>query len=137
MEVETMRRMILQWEDETKVATVLSDQDSKLAKVIRESRWKVEHEFDADHAKKSLDRIHERFPKEERQHHYGIGQRLKTGLIMCSTGRSPGSKGSRPGRMHITITVGTTADVPIPSTRVINRDSVITLKQKDSLAVPH
>jgi hypothetical protein len=77
MEVEAMRRMIGRWEDDEKVETIITDQDSKLAKVIRESAWDVTHEFDANHAKKSLDRYQEHLPKEQRQHLHGLGQRLK------------------------------------------------------------
>jgi hypothetical protein len=77
MEVEAMRRMIGRWEDDEEVETIVTDQDSKLAKVIRDSPWKVTHEFDANHAKKSLDRYGERLPKEQHQHLHGLGQRLK------------------------------------------------------------
>jgi hypothetical protein len=77
MEVETMKRMIHRWEDDRKVRTIITDQDSKLGKVIRESRWNVNHEFDANHAKKSFERYQERLPKEERQYLDGLDQRLK------------------------------------------------------------
>jgi hypothetical protein len=63
MEAEAMRRMIGRWKDDQQVKTVVTNQDSKLGKVIRESRWNIEHEFDANHAKKSLDRYHARLPK--------------------------------------------------------------------------
>jgi hypothetical protein len=38
MEVEALRRMVKRWEDDQKVAVVVTGQDSKMAKVIRESR---------------------------------------------------------------------------------------------------
>jgi cell shape-determining protein MreC len=44
MEVEALRRMVKRWEDDQKVAVVVTDQDSKMAKVIRESRWNGKHE---------------------------------------------------------------------------------------------
>jgi hypothetical protein len=49
----------------SKVTVVVTDQDSKTAKVIRESRWNVKHEYDANHAKKALDRYCQGLPKEE------------------------------------------------------------------------
>jgi hypothetical protein len=39
MEVEALSRMVKRWEDDQRVAVVVTDQDSKIAKVIRESRW--------------------------------------------------------------------------------------------------
>jgi hypothetical protein len=44
------------------VKTVIIDQDSKLAKVIRESRWDGNHEIDPNHAEKSLDQYRLSFP---------------------------------------------------------------------------
>jgi hypothetical protein len=55
MEVEALRRMVKRWEDNQKVAAVATDQDSKMENVIRESRWNVKHEYDANHAKKTLE----------------------------------------------------------------------------------
>jgi hypothetical protein len=52
MEVEAMKRMVNRWEDDEEVGTVITNQDSKLGKVIRDSRWGVKHEFGANHAKK-------------------------------------------------------------------------------------
>jgi hypothetical protein len=77
MEAEAMRRMVRRWQDDQKVKTVITDQDSKLGKIIRDSHWSVEHEFNANHAKKSLDRYQERLLREQRQHLYGLGQGLK------------------------------------------------------------
>lgn len=76
MEVEAMRRMIGRWEGDQKVETVITDQDSKLAKVIRESRWDVRHDVDSNHAKKSLARYVERLAPELRRHLFGLGKRL-------------------------------------------------------------
>jgi hypothetical protein len=76
MEVEAMKRLVNRWEDDEKVDTVITDQDSKLGKVIRDSWWGVKHEFDANHAKKSLNRYRESLSKQQRQHLSGLGQRL-------------------------------------------------------------
>jgi hypothetical protein len=75
MEVEALRRMVKRWEDDQKGAVVVTDQDSKMAKVIRESRWNVKHEYDPTHGKKALDRHCQGLPKEERQLLYGLGKR--------------------------------------------------------------
>jgi uncharacterized protein YneR len=97
---------------------------------IRESRWKVEHKFDVNHTKKSLDRFHERFPIEEGQHLYGFGQRLKNGFNTGFHRPIPWEKRIEAWKRPMTIIVATTADVPIPRTRVVNGDSVITLEQE-------
>jgi hypothetical protein len=65
MEVEALRRMVKRWEDDQNVAVVVTDQDSKMAKVIRKSR-NVRYEYNANHAKKALDRYCQGLPKEER-----------------------------------------------------------------------
>jgi hypothetical protein len=54
MEVEAQKRMVKRWEDDQKVAVIVRDQDSRMAKVIRESRWNVKYEYDANHAKSVL-----------------------------------------------------------------------------------
>jgi hypothetical protein len=56
----------------------VTDQDSKIAKVIRESRWNAKHEYDANHAKKALDRY-------SRSDGFRMGSRsvLWTGSIMA------------------------------------------------------
>jgi hypothetical protein len=51
--------------------------DAKVAKVIRESRWNVRHEYDANHTKRVLDRYCQEVPKEERQLLYGLGRRCR------------------------------------------------------------
>jgi hypothetical protein len=65
MEVEAMRRMVKRQEDDQKVVVVETDQDSKLAMVIRESRWNIRHEYDANHKLKALDCYCQELPKEE------------------------------------------------------------------------
>jgi hypothetical protein len=79
MEAEAMRRMVGRWENDRKVKTVVTDEDMKLAKVMRESRWDLDDEMNANHAKKSFDRYQQRLPKEECQHLYlcGPDQRLR------------------------------------------------------------
>jgi hypothetical protein len=44
MEVEAQRGKAKRWEDDQKVAVVVRDKGSKMAKVIRESRWNGKHE---------------------------------------------------------------------------------------------
>jgi hypothetical protein len=54
MEVEALRRMVKREEDDQKVAAAVTDQDSEMAKVIRESSWNVGRKSDANCAKKPL-----------------------------------------------------------------------------------
>jgi phosphoribosylanthranilate isomerase len=54
MEVGSMKRMVKSWEGNQRVAVVVTDEDSKMAKVIHESPWNVEQAYDANHAKKVL-----------------------------------------------------------------------------------
>jgi hypothetical protein len=75
--MEALRRMVKRWEDDQKVAVAVTGRDSKVAKVIRESRWNVKHEYAANHAKKALDRYYEENTKEERQLLYGLGKRSR------------------------------------------------------------
>jgi hypothetical protein len=49
----------------SKVAIAVADQDSKMAKAIRESHWNAKHEYNANHAEKALDRYCKELPKEE------------------------------------------------------------------------
>jgi hypothetical protein len=72
MEVDALRPMVKRLEDDQKVAVAVTDQDSTMAKVIRQSRWKIKHESDANHAKKALDCHRQDLPKEERQLPYGL-----------------------------------------------------------------
>jgi hypothetical protein len=51
---------------QSKVAVVVTDQDSKMANVSRESGRNVRHEQDANHARKARDRYCQELPKEER-----------------------------------------------------------------------
>jgi hypothetical protein len=48
-----------------------------MAKVIRESRWDVVHEHDANHAKKTFDRDCQAFPREERRLLYKQARRSR------------------------------------------------------------
>jgi hypothetical protein len=65
MEVEAVRRIVKRREHDQKEGVAVTDQDSKMGMVIRESRWNVRHECDANHAKKALDRYYQELPKEE------------------------------------------------------------------------
>jgi hypothetical protein len=89
MEVEVLRRMAKRWKDDQKVEVVVTDQDSKTAKVIRESHWNVRHEYDANHTKKALDRYCQELPKDERQLLYGLGSGLGTGSTTSCISPSP------------------------------------------------
>jgi PHD/YefM family antitoxin component YafN of YafNO toxin-antitoxin module len=55
MKVEGQGRMVKRWEGDQKVGVVVTGQGSKMAIVIRESRWNAKHEYDANHPKKALD----------------------------------------------------------------------------------
>jgi hypothetical protein len=69
--------MVKRWEDGQKVSVVAMDQDSEIAKVIRESRGNVRHEYDANHTLKALNRYCQELQKEERQWMYGLGRRSR------------------------------------------------------------
>jgi hypothetical protein len=77
MELEALKWMVKRREDGQKVAVVVTDLDSKMAKVIRESRWNVKREYDADHAKMALDCYCQELPMEERQFLYRLGKRSR------------------------------------------------------------
>jgi hypothetical protein len=66
MEVKAMRLMVKRGEDDEKVSVVVTDEDWKMVKVIRQSRWNVRHEYDANDAKRSPGRHYQEFPKEKR-----------------------------------------------------------------------
>jgi hypothetical protein len=53
IEVGALRRIVKRWEDDQQVAVALTDQESKIAKEIRESRGNARHGYDANHAKKA------------------------------------------------------------------------------------
>jgi hypothetical protein len=53
------------------------DQRSKIAKLIRESRWHVTHKYDVNHDKKALDGYCQEFTLEERDLLYGPGKRSR------------------------------------------------------------
>jgi hypothetical protein len=77
MKVDAMRRMVKRWEDVQRKTTGVSGQDSKTAKVIRESHWNVRHEYDTNYAKKDLDHSDPELPTEERQLLYGLETRYR------------------------------------------------------------
>jgi hypothetical protein len=51
MEVEAMRWAVTSGEDDQRIRVVVTDQASRMAKVIRESRCNVMHEYNANHMK--------------------------------------------------------------------------------------
>jgi hypothetical protein len=61
-------------EKQLRMVIVMTDQDSKMAKVIRESHWNVKRKYDADQAKKALDRHYQELPKEVLQLPCGFGK---------------------------------------------------------------
>jgi glutamate-1-semialdehyde aminotransferase len=77
LEVEAMRRTMKKWEDDQKVSVVVTDQDARMASVIRESPWNVRHEHNANHTKKTVDHYYQKRPKEQRQGLYGLGRRAR------------------------------------------------------------
>jgi hypothetical protein len=72
MEVEALRRIVKREEDDQKVAIAVTDQDSEMANVIRESSWNVGRKSDANCAKKPLLGYCQELPKEERQLLYRV-----------------------------------------------------------------
>jgi hypothetical protein len=77
MEVEGLTRMLPRWKDETRVDVIVTDHDSKMGRVIASSGWKVKHENDANHAKKSLDRYCKSLSKEDKACLYGLGNKSR------------------------------------------------------------
>jgi hypothetical protein len=61
MEVEAMRRMVKKLEHDHNVAVGVTDHDSKMAKVIRESGWDVRPEYNANHTKEHWTAIAKNF----------------------------------------------------------------------------
>jgi hypothetical protein len=53
----------------------VADQDSKMAKVIYESRWSVTHKCDPNYPRKALGRHCQELSKNERQMHSELGKR--------------------------------------------------------------
>jgi hypothetical protein len=78
MEVESMRVM-KRWEYDHTVAIAVTDQDSKVAKVIRESRWNFPRESDANHAKRPSTPIAKNIQR--RSHSFGTVFGPLSGLI--------------------------------------------------------
>jgi hypothetical protein len=126
MEVEALREIVKRWEDDQKVAVIVMEQDSEMAKVIRESRWNVKHECDVNHAQKALDRYCQGLPSQERHLLYPLG----TGLIMSYINLSRVARRLKCGRMHSTTIAATTPTVTIQHIRAINGRTGICLKLK-------
>jgi hypothetical protein len=61
MEMEAMRQMLKRWEGDQKVAAIVKDQDSKIAKAIRKFRRNVAHEYGTNHVKKGSTAITKTF----------------------------------------------------------------------------
>jgi hypothetical protein len=70
-----------------------------MAKVIRESRWNVTHEYDANHTHKALHPHCQEFPKEERQLLYGLGRRSRDWFSHVLHQHIARDKRSKCGRM--------------------------------------
>jgi hypothetical protein len=65
------------WEDNQKMAVIVPDQDSEMAKLIRKSRWNAKQEYDANHIKRALGRYCQDLPKEEQELLCGLGKRSR------------------------------------------------------------
>jgi hypothetical protein len=61
MEVVVMRWMVKRWEDDQKAVVAVTDQDSKMAKVIHESGWNVRYEYGANHTERRWTAIAKNF----------------------------------------------------------------------------
>jgi hypothetical protein len=82
MEVEAMSWMVTRWEDNQKMAVALTDQESKMANVIRESRWNVRYEYDVNPAERHWTTIAKNFQRRSDSCCMGWGGALGTGRIM-------------------------------------------------------
>jgi hypothetical protein len=98
MKVEEMRRPVKRWEDDQKVVVTGIDRNSKMAKVICESRWNVAHECDANDTKKALKRHCQELPNEGRQLPCGLGRAPGTDLVTSRIGPSPVTRKLNSGR---------------------------------------
>jgi hypothetical protein len=107
IEVETRRRIVKGWEDDHKVAVAVTDQDSKMTKAIRESRSNVRHEYDVNHAKKTLDCHCQGLPKEKRRFCTGSRSALETRAITPDINVSPVTRRLKCGRTR-SITIAAT-----------------------------
>jgi hypothetical protein len=65
MEVDATRQTVKRWEADANVLVAARDQNSKMMKMVHESRWNVRPEHEANHVKKALGRYSQEFPKEE------------------------------------------------------------------------
>jgi hypothetical protein len=61
--------------NDQKVRIVATNDNSKMAKAIRESPWNVVHEYDANQAKKALNRHCQALSNEQRWLLCGLGMR--------------------------------------------------------------
>jgi hypothetical protein len=59
--------ILRRWEDDQNVAVAVTDQESRMAKLILESRWGVKHEYGPNRSKRTLDRYCQKLPREELQ----------------------------------------------------------------------
>jgi hypothetical protein len=120
MEVEAQRRTAKRWEDDQKVGVVVTHQDSKMAKVIRESRWNAKHEYDANHAKRGSTAIFKNFQRRSDGFCTGSGSPLWLGLIMSYINLSPVTRKWKCGRTPSITIAATTPSVTISHIRAIN-----------------
>jgi hypothetical protein len=120
MGVEALKWVVKRWEDDHNVAVVLMDQDSRMAKVICESRWNVRHEHDANHTKGYSTAIVKKFQVRSDNFCTGSGSALATGLIMPYINLSPVTRRLKCGRTPSITIASTTPSVAIQHIRAIN-----------------
>jgi hypothetical protein len=75
MEVAGMKMILKRWLNDSKVAVLVQDKDSKISKLVRESGWKIEQKIDPNHAKKSFRRFWDSLD-DDRKYLFGLKDRL-------------------------------------------------------------
>jgi hypothetical protein len=130
MEVKVLRRMVKRCEDDQKVGVVVTDHDSKMGKVIRESRQNVKHETTQIKPKGRSTAIVKNFQRRRDSFCPGSRSPLGTDLIMSYINLSPITRRLKCVRTCSITIAATTPNVTIQHIRAINGRTGTCLKLK-------
>jgi YD repeat-containing protein len=81
--------MVKRWEDDQEAVVALTDQDSKMAKVIHESGWNARYEYDANHTERRWTAIAKNF-------HMRATAAIRAGEAILGLVQSPPLSAHRP-----------------------------------------
>jgi hypothetical protein len=119
MEVETLKRMGKRWEGDQSRQVAVTDQDLIIAKVIRESRWNVRHEYTGNYTKRRPTAIVKDFQWRSGGFYTGSESALGTRLIAPHVNLSPVTRRLKYGRTPLITIAATTQCVTIQGIRAI------------------